>query len=232
MTLRSQGRAARGERGVALVLAMMALLVLSALGAGLVLTTSTEAVISANFRIAVEARFALRAVAERSIADLALLASWNPALNGVQRSSFTEGAPGGSRALPGGVAIDLTHIVNTANCGQPAGCTQAAMDAVTPERPWGPNNPRWQLYGWGPIALMAGSADTGRGFYGVALVADDGAENDGNPGVDGDGTGNPGSGRLMLRAFVFGPRGARSGLELTLARRDDGGLKVLSIKDL
>ncbi len=220
------------ERGLAIVLAMMALLMLSTLGAGLVLTSSTEAAISGNFRAATEARYAVRALAERAMADLAGLAAWDPVLGGMVRSSFVDGSPGGTRPMAGGATIDLSAIVNTANCGQAAGCTAAQMNAVTAARPWGANNPRWQLYAWGPIGLLDGASVPVPRLYLVALAGDDGAENDGDPAVDGVAPGNAGAGRLMLRAFAFGPGGIRSGRELTVARLADGRVNVLSIKEL
>jgi hypothetical protein len=50
-------------------------------------------------------------------------------------------------------------------------------------------------------------------------VADDPAETDGDPLVDGS-SGNPGAGVLVLRAEAFGPGGSRAAVELTLARLD------------
>jgi len=52
----------------------------------------------------------------------------------------------------------------------------------------------------------------------VVLVADDPAENDGNPLQDGVETSNPGSGVMALRVEARGPRGARKALEATVAR--------------
>ena len=46
------------EDGVALVVAMMALLLMTALGAALVLTTATESAIAGNFQDAVEGLYA------------------------------------------------------------------------------------------------------------------------------------------------------------------------------
>lgn len=220
------------EDGAAVIMATLCLLLLSALGAGLVLATSTESLISSNFRGSVEARYAARALSERALADLALLADWSHALNGTQPSSFTDGSPGGVRELAGGVTVDLTAVVNTENCGRPSGCTSGQLTAVTAARPWGPNNPQWRLYAWGPHDLLDGGATTRPPMYLVALVADDEAENDGDPLTDGTAPGNPGAGRLVLRALAFGQAGLRAGFELTLARGSEDGVNVLSIKQL
>jgi hypothetical protein len=217
---------------MAIVLAAMALLILSIIGAGLVLTTSTEALISGAFRAGTEARYAARAAADRALVDLVMLSSWDPALAGTAYSSFNDGLPIGPRALAAGGALDLTHVVNLANCGETSGCSTAAMNAVRADRPWGANNPRWQLYAWGWAGALEGVPRTNGDYYVVALVGDDGAENDGNPMRDGTSPGNPGSGRLLVRGMAFGARGARASVEFALIRMSGGGVKVLTVKDL
>jgi hypothetical protein len=217
---------------MAIVIAVMALLLLSTVGAGLVLTTSTESLISGVFRAGTEARYAARAAADRALVDLVMLSSWDPALAGAAYSSFNDGLPIGSRALAAGGVLDLTHVVNLANCGQTSGCSTAAMNAVSADRPWGANNPRWQLYAWGSASALEGVPRTNGDYYAVALVGDDGAENDGNPMRDGMLPGNPGGGRLLVRGMAFGARGARASVELALVRISGGGVKVLTVKEL
>ena len=96
------------------------------------------------------------------------------------------------------------------------------MDAVTEERPWGANNPRWQLYAYGPLSSLLPDGSIRSDFYGVVMAADDPSENDGNPLLDGTDTGNPGTGVLALRAEAFGPRGAHTIIETTVARPEAG----------
>lgn len=221
----------RGETGIAMIMALLALLMLSTLGAGLVLTTSTEASIGGHFRDSAELRFAARAAASRALVDLSTVTDWDDVLSGAIRSSFADGAPG-VRTLAANVTIDLLAIQNLANCGQPVGCTPAAMDAITAARPWGPNNPRWQLFAWGTARELQGDAGASDFPYTVVLVGDDGAENDGEPARDGTDAANPGSGRIVLRALAFGVRGHGPGLEMTLRKAPGGSLNVLSSKDL
>src|SRR5512143_1622318 len=135
----------RDERGVALIVALMSLLLLTALGLSLVLTTRTETMISNNYTNAQEALYSADAGVERAMQDLLTVPDWNNILAGATTSAFIDGAPGGMRALPGGNTIDLTQLVNVADCGKLSGCTLSELNAVTPERPWGANNPRWQL---------------------------------------------------------------------------------------
>jgi len=199
-----------------LVVALLVLLFVSAIGAGLVLITSVETMIAANFSDAEEARHATEAAAERAAGDLALVSGWDQILSGSVRSPFVDGAPSGTRVLPDGSTIDLTQMLNRANCQKSTTCTSAEMNAVTADRPWGLNNPRWQLYAYGPLAnsLPAGRLDSP--FYVAVLVADDGSETDNDPLHDGV-VNAPGAGILLLRATAFGPRKTQHTLELTVA---------------
>jgi PilX N-terminal len=213
------------EDGVAMVVAMLAMLLMMALGAALILTTSSETMIAGYFRDSAEALYAADAALERSIDDLLTVADWNQLLNGSARSAFVDGSPGGARTLRDGSTLDLSQVLNTANCQQLTTCSVAAMSAVTADRPWGANNPRWQLYAYDNISrlLPAGSIDSS--FYVVVMVADDPSENDGNPLQDGIGPGNPGAGVIAMRAEAFGPRGAHKVVELTIARTDTTDLE-------
>ena len=113
--------------------------------------------------------------------DLAQEPDWDAVLSGSKPSSFTDGAAGGAHALPGGGSIDLTVATNMLNCGKSSNCTAAQLTANSHERPWGANNPRWQLYAYGPIELMAPLLRPAPGYLAV-WVADDGREQDGGPG--------------------------------------------------
>ncbi len=219
------------ETGMALIVCTLAMLLLMALGAALVLATSTETLIAGNFRTAHEGRYAAAAALERAIADLPAVPDWSLILDGRAQSGFVDGPPRGVRTLADGRALDLTQIVNLANCGRVTVCTDGQMDGVTIERPWGANNPRWRLYAYGPLgALLAPGVITSLQYV-LVLVADDQAETDGNPLVDGSDQRNPGSGVVVLRGESFGPKGAHRGFEATVAR----GLlatRVVSWRDL
>ena len=210
----------RNENGVALLMAMMAMLLLTALGVALVLTTSSETLIAGNYRNSGEALYAADAIVERALDSLLTVPDWNALLNGSLQSAFVDGAAGGSRTLPDGSTLDLAQVLNSANCGKATGCSASDMDAITTDRPWGTDNPRWQLYAYGRIndLLPAGAIDSG--FYAIVMVGDDPSENDGNPLQDGASQSNPGSGVLAMRAEAFGPRGAHKVIELTVARTD------------
>ena len=211
---------ARREEGMALVVALMAMLLMTALGLALVMTISSETMIAGNFRNSHEALYAADAALERGMDDLLTVPDWNRLLDGSERSAFVDGAPSGSRTLADGSTIDLSQAINMANCGKVTTCSSSDMNAVTNERPWGANNPRWQLYAHGPMNDMLPAATINSPFYVMVLVGDDPSENDGDPTKDGASLANPGSGVLALRAEAFGPRGTHKVIEFTVARTD------------
>jgi hypothetical protein len=229
----------RGEDGTALLIALMAMLLMTALGIALVLTTSSETIIASHFRNSREGLYAADAVLERSLDDLLTVADWNQLLNGSVQSTFVDGPPSGSRVLADGSLIDLVEVLALATCQKTATCSSGDMDAVTNERPWGANNPRWQLYAYGNLRDIMPSGTVNSPYYVVAMVGDDPSENDGNPLQDGASEDNPGSGVLAMRAEAFGPNGAHKVIEATVARPDESesgiapaGVRILSWREM
>jgi Tfp pilus assembly protein PilX len=216
---------ARSERGAALLVALMSMLLLTALGLALVLTTSTETMIAGNFRDSQEALYSADAVIERAMQDLLTVPDWNTVLSGATTSAFIDGAPSGARQLANGASLDLSQVVNMANCGKVESCSVTEMNTSTRERPWGVNNPRYQLYAYGPINDLLPTGTINSPFYVVLMVADDAAETDGDPVHDGSTLDNPGTGVLTLRAEAFGPGGAHKVIETTVARTDSTELE-------
>jgi hypothetical protein len=221
----------RSERGVALIIAMMTMLLMSALGLALVMTATTETAIAGNFRNSSEALYAADAALERAIGDVLTVSDWNRLLDGSNQSSFVDGGPGGTRTLPDGSTIDLAQAINLANCQRITSCSDADMNETKRERPWGANNPRWRLYAYANLNdVLPDASSIDSPYYVVVMVADDSSESDANPLLDGAmpcGAGerpgpppacNPGTGVIAMRAEAFGPRGAHKVLEVTLAR--------------
>jgi PilX N-terminal len=225
----------RREDGIAMIVAMMAMLLMTALGVALVLTTSSETTIANNYRNSSEALYAADAVLERAMDDILTVPDWNKMIDpstpgGLAQSAFIDGkALSDERALPDGSTIRIDQAINMANCQQVADCSDAQMDAITAERPWAKNNPRWRAYAYGNLADMLPASDTiNSPYYVLLMVADDPSENDDKPWIDGITpcspgvtTGcNAGTGVLSLRAEAFGPRGAHKVIEVTVARTD------------
>ena len=207
----------RSERGMALIVATMATLLMMALGTALILMTTTEAKIARNYGSSLESLYAADAAAERAVDDLASIADWNSLLAGASTSAFVDGPPTGARMLADGRVLDLGEVLNMANCAKATSCSAADMDAVTTERPWGPNNPRWQLLAYDKLSAMTPTGTINSPFYVTVMVGDDPSENDNDPLHDGMST-NPGTGVLAIRAEAWGPRGSHKAIELTVAR--------------
>jgi hypothetical protein len=211
-------RLLRGEQGTALFIALMATMLLSALGLGLVMTTTTEVLIVGNYRSAQEGLYAADAALERILPDLVATPEWDPVLRGDVRSSFVDGPSTGTRRLRDGSTLDLTEATNRANCGKASTCSIAEMHASTDTRPWSTNNPQWQLYAHSPIEALVPGGTVASSLYVLVWVADDPAENDGDPLTDGSTWRNPGRGVVSLRVAAYGPKGTRRVIETHIVR--------------
>jgi PilX N-terminal len=217
------------ERGLALVVVLMTMVMLSALGVALVLATTAETRIAANFRVAEQTLYAAEAAAEHAIDALALVPDWSALLGGGVLSSFVDGSPSGTRQLDDGTVIELTEAVNYANCQKASACSTSDMDAVTEDRPWGPNNPRWSLFAFGRLRTLLPPGAAPVPQYVVVMTGDDPGEVDNDPLRDGA-AGTPGAGVVALRAEAFGPGGAHKVVELAVAR-GSSAVRVLSWRE-
>ncbi len=103
------------ERGIALIMVVLVTTFLSALGIGLMLALFMDRLASGNLAGSVAMLFAADAGIELAARDLAIASDWDAVLSGVERSSFTDGAAAGPRAIPGGGAVDLTSATNQLN---------------------------------------------------------------------------------------------------------------------
>lgn len=203
----------RNERGIALVVALMSIMLLTALGAGLILTSVSETMITTNYKDSGEAMYAADAGVERVMQDLLTVPDWNRILAGSTRSAFVDGPPTGIRTLPDGTTLDLGAASNLLNCAKTAACTTAEMNAWTAERPWSANNPRWQPFASAPLSAIIETGTVASPMYVGVWIADDPGETDNDPTVDANGV-------LLMRAQAFGPQGASSVIEVTVARTD------------
>jgi len=224
---RPSHHSAGSERGIAMIIALMAMTLMVALGAALMLTTTTESKIVNNYRANSESLYAADAGLERALDDLLTVPDWNNLLNGTAKSALVDGAPSGVRVLADGEQLNLNEILNMANCQKVSACSSADMQAVTAERPWYLNNPQWQLFAYGKINDILPQGINSP-YYVVVMIGDDPSESDNDPLHDGvapcpappapQAGCNPGSGVLAMRAEAFGPRGNHKVLELTIAR--------------
>jgi len=210
------------SRGSAMMVAVALLMLVSAIGLGLVLTTSLEPAMAAASESSLVALYGAEAGVSVAAVELADIADWNTVLAGMRRSSTFDANPDGGLTLPDGTAADLRAFTNTLTCGHAETCTGSEMDAFSTARPWGPNNPRWQLFGAARLdGLLADEAGIAPCAI-VIWVADDPAEIDGNPlrdmGLLPNGSPGPGSGLLLVRADGFAARSAHRTVLATVAR--------------
>jgi len=209
------------ERGIALIMVILFTAFLSALGLGLILAVFMDRLATGNMNGSIAMLYAADAGIELAARDLGETANWDEVLSGSRRSSFTDGATGGVREVAGGGAVDLTALTNRLNCGKSSSCTTAQMSANSRDRPWGLNNPRWQLYAYGPMPHLAPWLRP-EACYLVVWVADDAREDDGNPLSDGA-AGESGHGIVRVHAETFGLGGGNRAIEAELGRACRGG---------
>jgi hypothetical protein len=205
------------ERGFAIVATLGMGVAMSVMAVGLLLATSIEVQIAATFRNGLEARHAADAGAHRAATELAAMTDWNVALDGRVRSTFADGPPSGVRLVPEGPPVDLDLVRSLSDCGHRPPCSDAELDVITARRPWGVNNPRWQLFAYGRLAMLLPSGAMPSRYYLVVMIADDPSEVDGDPLHDAP-VSTPGAGLLRIRSEAFGPGGAHSAVEVTVAR--------------
>ena len=145
----------RGNRGAALVLAMIAVFFMAALGASLAIMTGTELRITASYADAMELRYAAESALEVVIQELVASADWNGMLAGPAVSAFADGAPGGRRTLSDGSAIDLDGLTSQVIA----------------------SNPTCRLFGFGPAQRLQPAENLGVDGYLVVWIGDDPEEN-------------------------------------------------------
>jgi hypothetical protein len=222
-------RAISADDGAALVIALMAVLLLAALGLMLVLNSAAEVMLASHFRLGQEAFYAADGVAERVIDELAGSADWSNVLTGVEGSAFVDGGAADTRILSDGSTIDLAKASNLLNCAHAAPCTIAEMEAITADRPWGPDNPRWRLHAYGLLDEMVSTHTINSNMYVALWVADDQSDGDSDPSTDSNHS-------VALHAESFGPGGVHKILEMNVGRAGTSeaptGVKVLAWREL
>jgi hypothetical protein len=192
------------ERGMSLIVVLMATMLLTALSMAVIMVTNTETTISGNYKNANEALYAADAGVERSVQDLLMIADWNRILGANNtvpyRSSFMDASNcSGSIDLYGGGRVNLT-------------ATKDALQAETDKANlWAANNPQWKPYACGHLTDLLPGEQIDSYHYVAVWVADDPSEDDGDPTADTNGV-------LTLHAEAYGPMGSHKVVEVTVAR--------------
>lgn len=186
-----------GEQGAALLMALMASLLLTALGIALVYVSTTETTITANYRDGQEALYAADAGVERVVQDLLSQNDWNAILAGGMQSGFFESAS--SVKLANGETLDVELLRTN---------LQAQTSAANF---WGSNNPTWQWYGRGFASSLLPEGGLDNRSYIVAFVGDDPSEIDDDPTHDSNGV-------VTLHVEAYSATGGRKVVEVTVSR--------------
>lgn len=208
------------EDGVALLITLMALSLVSVIAMALVLSSSIDTLASTNHAEAVELVNLAEAGLELATRDLAAIADWDAVLNGTLRSPRATGTPDAAAHPWPDTTVDLPRLTNQLTCGSAAPCTDGARGVITIERPWGLNNAAWRPFLHAILALPTPLRP--HEAYVVVWVGDDASENDGDPRRDGGGPAGEGRYILRARAEAFGRGGVRRAIEADLARRCTG----------
>ena len=201
------------SRGMALIAVLLVAGLVFVIGVGLSLMLTVGQLVARNHREAA----ALAAAAAGGVdlaADALAAADWQAVLEGAAVASQSDGAPSGVRQV-GGRPLDLAAETNRQNCGRPSACSAADLEALSAERPWGSNNPVWQLFLFGPLASL-GEFRFASDTYVLVWVADDGRETDGRP--DFDGGSAAGRHVLRARAMAVGHEGGRRVVDAEIVR--------------
>lgn len=205
----------RDCRGFGLLGVLLWLTLLGALALGVALATSADAPATG----ALHERLRLHRAAESAVtlaaATLAGAPDWTLVPGMGAASPFTDGAPGVRRI--GGTTIDLVAETSLRTCGQLAACDEAATTTAAPSRPWGSRNPRWRLVVHQPLVAMDAVAGAICPCYLMAWVADDPADDDGDPARDAP-AGVEGHGVLLVRGAAFGDAGGVAEVEALVAQ--------------
>ena len=191
------------EEGTALIIALMAMLLLTGLAAAVVMVSNTEVKIAGNYNDGQETLYAADAAVERVVQDLLLVPRWNDILNGTVQSALIDGDGISPKTVPGGGLLTLCCGTSSAT-----GQLQSQTDTLNL---WGANNPQWKLYAHAPLMDLLPNVAIDSPAYVAVWIADDPAETDNNPAADTNGT-------LTLHAEAFGRTGSHRVIEVTVAR--------------
>lgn len=181
---------------MAVVLALMMVSLLGSLGGALMLLSAGETQIVGSYQAGHEALHAAEAAIEISLNHLALLPDWNAAAVAGLRSTYVVGPAAGVRRTAAG-AIDPTVETNAVR----AGSTIA-----------------WQLYGYGPLASLAGVPGLDSETYVIVWLG-------GHP-VDG------GPDTAAVLAHGYGPFGVRRAVEALVVRSPLSGVRVTAWREV
>jgi hypothetical protein len=189
-----------GQKGIALVCALMITALLGTLGAALAVLVATETLISGNHRDALAALYAADAGIDRAIGDLRMLSTWHAVPGEAPGSATPDFRDGASPPrLADGTTLDLRRLTLE---------RQADSSAVYGA---GVDRPVWRLFAHAPIARLLPAGVIRSPAYVLVWIADDIGDGDGDPLHDSNGV-------LLVRAEAFGLGGGRRAIDAIVGR--------------
>ena len=192
------------DDGVALVIVMMTITLLTALGTALTLATITETAIAANYRDATEAFYAAEAAVEFAMQEIADVPDWSNVIAESARSAFVDGPADGPRTV-GAVTLDLTQATRDVN----------AIAARTA-------SPAWVLYAFGRYQDLVPSSLSRSQIYVTVWVADRSGTPEDEPSVPE---------ALSILGQAYGARGSRRTVEVIVAKADTSTIRARSWRE-
>jgi hypothetical protein len=186
---------------VALIAAVMLTMLLSVLVAAVILGTTVDSGVAANFRARQQVSYAAEAAVEHVVRELETVADWTLVLSGVVVSGLPNTGPS---VLPDGTPVD------------PAALTRVLQEASDEVYGWTADRPIWRLFASAPLSALW-PAEISASDYLFVWVADDDREQDGDPLTDTNQT-------MLIRAEAYGERGSRGALEVSIGRPPPSGV--------
>ncbi len=137
--------------GAALLIALIAMMLMTALVTALALTTITETRIASSYGVGIETFYAADAAIERAIDDLRTVPDWSVLAASAATSTFVDGEAGGARTLSDGTSLDLGEETRMARQG---------------------DGPPWRLFAHGALGGVLPAGRLTSRAYVVVWVAD------------------------------------------------------------
>ena len=204
---------ADGERGTALITALLVSVLLGGIAAVIASVTITETLIAGAHRHAQESAYAADAAIERALLDLSAIPNWTMVLlppPAHLESTFADGLA--RPKSPDGRQLDLASLTLA---------RQRDSDARAGAAVFGADAPQWRLFAHSALSTILPAGAPAQPAYVLVWVADDGLDGDGDPTTDANR-------RLLLFADAYGAGGARRSVEAAVRRSGDGVLHVLA----
>ena len=178
------------------------MMLLTALGAAVIMVSRTETAIANNYRNSQEALYAADAAVERVVQDLLMVPRWNDIL--ARRQRRRRRSSSGREAPATQDAAGRRHDDALLRHHRDRQCRRR------PTRPnlWGANNPQWRLFAWGPLSGLCSNVGidspctSPSGSPTIRPTVRRAEPTDNNPLLDANGT-------LTMRAEAIGPGGTR-----------------------